>query len=41
SDVQGENRDLWFQLAEERHARLELAEIVDSMRRGQKPRGGA
>ncbi|GKC09341.1 hypothetical protein Tco_1000951 [Tanacetum coccineum] len=30
----GENQDLQLQLAEERRARLELAEIVDSMRRG-------
>ncbi|GJR09628.1 hypothetical protein Tco_0792280 [Tanacetum coccineum] len=36
TDVQGENRDLWLQLAEERRARLELA---DGMRRGQEPRG--
>ncbi|GJX86168.1 hypothetical protein Tco_0336942 [Tanacetum coccineum] len=41
SDVQGENRDLQLQLAEERRARLELAEVVDGMRRGQEPRGGA
>ncbi|GJW02451.1 hypothetical protein Tco_1561307 [Tanacetum coccineum] len=41
SDVQGENRDLRLQLAEERRARLELAEVVDGMRRGQEPRGGA
>ncbi|GJZ51543.1 hypothetical protein Tco_0606058 [Tanacetum coccineum] len=40
SDVQGENRDLRLQLAEERRARLELAEVVDGMRRGQEPRGG-
>ncbi|GKB40761.1 hypothetical protein Tco_0885703, partial [Tanacetum coccineum] len=40
SDMQGENRDLRLQLVEERHARLELAEVVDSMRRGQEPRGG-
>ncbi|GJV96669.1 hypothetical protein Tco_1548246 [Tanacetum coccineum] len=33
SNVQGENQDLWLQLAEERHARLELAEVVDGMRR--------
>ncbi|GKF66617.1 hypothetical protein Tco_0193134, partial [Tanacetum coccineum] len=33
--TQGENQDLRLQLAEERRARLELAEIVDSMRRGQ------
>ncbi|GJX05028.1 hypothetical protein Tco_0190944 [Tanacetum coccineum] len=41
SNVQGENRDLRLQLAEERRARLELTEIVDGMRRGQEPRGGA
>ncbi|GJU72250.1 hypothetical protein Tco_1263655 [Tanacetum coccineum] len=41
SDVQGENRDLRLQLAEERRARLELTEVVDGMRRGQEPRGGA
>ncbi|GKA30739.1 hypothetical protein Tco_0717044 [Tanacetum coccineum] len=40
SDVQGENQDLRLQLAEERHARLELAEVVDGIRRGQEPRGG-
>ncbi|GJW52306.1 hypothetical protein Tco_0093657, partial [Tanacetum coccineum] len=39
SDVQGENQDLRLQLAEERHARLELIEVVDGMRRGQEPRG--
>ncbi|GJV93593.1 hypothetical protein Tco_1541406 [Tanacetum coccineum] len=40
SDMQGENQDLRLQLIEERRARLELAEVVDSMRRGQEPRGG-
>ncbi|GKF50780.1 hypothetical protein Tco_0147247, partial [Tanacetum coccineum] len=40
SDVQGENRNLQLQLAEERRARLELAEVVDAMRRGQEPKGG-
>ncbi|GJV42744.1 hypothetical protein Tco_1421184 [Tanacetum coccineum] len=40
SDVQGENRDLRLQLAEKRRARLELAEIINGMRRGQEPRGG-
>ncbi|GJZ54452.1 retrovirus-related pol polyprotein from transposon TNT 1-94 [Tanacetum coccineum] len=34
-----ENRELRIQIAEERRARLDLAEIVDSMRRGQEPRG--
>ncbi|GKD82649.1 hypothetical protein Tco_1349488, partial [Tanacetum coccineum] len=34
-----ENRDLRLQLAEERRARLELAEVVDGIRRGQEPRG--
>ncbi|GKA47552.1 hypothetical protein Tco_0740435, partial [Tanacetum coccineum] len=38
-DVQGENWDLRLQLSEERRARLELAEIVDGMRRGQEPKG--
>ncbi|GJV09263.1 hypothetical protein Tco_1346919 [Tanacetum coccineum] len=41
SDVQGENQNLQLQLAEERRAQLELAEVVDGMRRGQEPRGGA
>ncbi|GKC75294.1 hypothetical protein Tco_1126068, partial [Tanacetum coccineum] len=41
SDIQGENRDLRLQLAEERHARLELDEVVDNMRRGQEPIGDA
>ncbi|GJV96359.1 hypothetical protein Tco_1547936 [Tanacetum coccineum] len=41
SDVQGVNQDLRLQLAEERRARLELAEVVDGMRRGQEPKGGA
>ncbi|GKA33337.1 hypothetical protein Tco_0719704 [Tanacetum coccineum] len=39
SDMQGENYDLRLQLAEERRARLELTEVVDSMRKGQEPRG--
>ncbi|GJU06139.1 hypothetical protein Tco_1122569 [Tanacetum coccineum] len=34
SDTQMENRELRLQIAEERHARLDLAEIVDSVRRG-------
>ncbi|GJS24847.1 hypothetical protein Tco_0453479 [Tanacetum coccineum] len=33
-DTQGENRDLRLQLAKEKRARLELAKIIDSMRRG-------
>ncbi|GJZ60277.1 hypothetical protein Tco_0616093 [Tanacetum coccineum] len=37
-DLRGENWELRLQLAEERRARLELAEIVDSIRRGQGPR---
>ncbi|GKF29296.1 hypothetical protein Tco_0095638 [Tanacetum coccineum] len=37
SDTQGENQELRLQLAEERRARLELAESVNSMRRGQEP----
>ncbi|GJX35976.1 hypothetical protein Tco_0247533 [Tanacetum coccineum] len=39
SDAQGENRELRLQLADERCAWLELAEIVNSIRRGQEPRG--
>ncbi|GKF07010.1 hypothetical protein Tco_0041234, partial [Tanacetum coccineum] len=39
SDTQMDNRELRLQIAEERRARLDLAEIVDSMRRGQEPRG--
>ncbi|GJR44998.1 hypothetical protein Tco_1313101 [Tanacetum coccineum] len=39
SDTQRENRELRLQIAEERRARLDLAEIVDSMRRRQEPRG--
>ncbi|GJZ38108.1 hypothetical protein Tco_0584299 [Tanacetum coccineum] len=39
-DHAGENRDLRLQLVEERRARLELAEVVDSMGRRQEPRGG-
>ncbi|GJR41955.1 hypothetical protein Tco_1310058 [Tanacetum coccineum] len=34
-------RALWRPLAEERRARLELAEVVDRMRRGKEPRGDA
>ncbi|GKF56295.1 hypothetical protein Tco_0166635, partial [Tanacetum coccineum] len=41
SNMQGENRDLQLQIAKERRARLELAEVVDSKRRGQEPRGDA
>ncbi|GKE63836.1 hypothetical protein Tco_1514203 [Tanacetum coccineum] len=41
NDVQGENQDLQLQLIVERRARLELTEVVDGMRRGQEPRGGA
>ncbi|GKA58355.1 hypothetical protein Tco_0757543 [Tanacetum coccineum] len=37
----GESQELRLQLAKERRVRLELAEIVDSMRRGQEPRGDA
>ncbi|GKE65073.1 hypothetical protein Tco_1519234, partial [Tanacetum coccineum] len=36
-DHGGENQELRLQLAEERRARLELAKIIDSMRRGQEP----
>nr|GEX36395.1 hypothetical protein [Tanacetum cinerariifolium] len=38
SDTQMENRELRLQIAEERRTRLDLAKIVDSMRRGQEPR---
>ncbi|GJS80974.1 hypothetical protein Tco_0747515 [Tanacetum coccineum] len=41
SDMQGENQDLQLQLVEERRARLELAMVVDGMRRGKEPRGDA
>ncbi|GJS56832.1 hypothetical protein Tco_0651616 [Tanacetum coccineum] len=34
SDTQMENRELQLLITEERHARLDLVEIVDSMRRG-------
>ncbi|GJS44025.1 hypothetical protein Tco_0569068, partial [Tanacetum coccineum] len=34
-----ENQELQLQIIEERRKRLDLAEIVDSMRRGQEPRG--
>ncbi|GJZ04032.1 hypothetical protein Tco_0537307, partial [Tanacetum coccineum] len=37
--TQMENRELRLQIAEERRVRLDLAEIVDSMRRGHEPRG--
>ncbi|GKC19595.1 hypothetical protein Tco_1021745, partial [Tanacetum coccineum] len=39
SDMQRENQELRLQITEERCAWLDLAEIVDSMRRGQEPRG--
>ncbi|GJR21687.1 hypothetical protein Tco_0970214 [Tanacetum coccineum] len=39
SDTQGENQELRLQIAKERRAQLELAEIIDNMRRGQEPRG--
>ncbi|GKF14246.1 hypothetical protein Tco_0055708, partial [Tanacetum coccineum] len=41
SDMQGENQDLRLQLAEERRAQLELAEVVNSMRRRQEPKRDA
>ncbi|GKE24647.1 hypothetical protein Tco_1436159 [Tanacetum coccineum] len=34
-----ENQELRLQIAKERHARLDLAEVINSMRRGQDPRG--
>ncbi|GKE02153.1 hypothetical protein Tco_1390136, partial [Tanacetum coccineum] len=39
SDTHRENQDLRLQLAEERRARLELAEVINGIRRGQGPRG--
>ncbi|GJZ93780.1 hypothetical protein Tco_0665983 [Tanacetum coccineum] len=39
SDTQRDNQDLQLQLTEERCTRLDLAKIVDSMRRRQEPRG--
>ncbi|GJV98331.1 hypothetical protein Tco_1553583 [Tanacetum coccineum] len=39
SDTQMENRELRLQITEERRTRLDLTEIVDSLRRGQEPRG--
>ncbi|GJX99774.1 hypothetical protein Tco_0356793 [Tanacetum coccineum] len=38
SDTQMENQELRLQIAEKRRAQLDLAEIVDSIRRGQEPR---
>ncbi|GJU83888.1 superoxide dismutase [Cu-Zn] [Tanacetum coccineum] len=38
SDTQRENQELRFQIVEERHAWLNLAEIVDSRRIGQEPK---
>ncbi|GJY09619.1 hypothetical protein Tco_0377804 [Tanacetum coccineum] len=38
SDMQMENQELRLQIVEERRAQLDLAEIVDSMRRGHEPR---
>ncbi|GKB95510.1 hypothetical protein Tco_0981647 [Tanacetum coccineum] len=37
--AQMENQELRLQIAKERHARLDLAEVINSMRRGQDPRG--
>ncbi|GKE70438.1 hypothetical protein Tco_1528510 [Tanacetum coccineum] len=39
SDTQRENHELRLQIVEERRARLDLDEIIDSMRRGQEPKG--
>ncbi|GJU90647.1 hypothetical protein Tco_1303070 [Tanacetum coccineum] len=39
SDTQMENRELRLQIAKERRAWLDLAEIIDSMRIGQEPKG--
>ncbi|GKB80213.1 hypothetical protein Tco_0947108 [Tanacetum coccineum] len=38
SDTQMENQELQLQIIEERRVRLDLAKIVDSMRRGQEPK---
>ncbi|GJY55672.1 hypothetical protein Tco_0454787 [Tanacetum coccineum] len=38
-DTEIENQELRLQITEERHAWLDLVEIVASMRRGQEPRG--
>ncbi|GJU08196.1 hypothetical protein Tco_1124626 [Tanacetum coccineum] len=40
-EASGENQDLQLQFAKERRARLELAEGINGIRRGQEPRGGA
>ncbi|GJV36534.1 hypothetical protein Tco_1409011 [Tanacetum coccineum] len=39
SDTQMENQEWRLQITEARHARLDLAKSVASMRRGQEPRG--
>ncbi|GKB19951.1 hypothetical protein Tco_0853874, partial [Tanacetum coccineum] len=39
SDTKMENQELRLHIAEERRALLDLVEIVDSMRRGQEPKG--
>nr|GEU63224.1 hypothetical protein [Tanacetum cinerariifolium] len=39
SDTQLVKRELRLQIKKERRAWLDLAEIIDSMRRGQEPRG--
>ncbi|GKB89314.1 hypothetical protein Tco_0961586 [Tanacetum coccineum] len=39
SDTQRENQELRLHIAKEQRARLDLAEILDSMRIGQEPRG--
>ncbi|GKG37180.1 hypothetical protein Tco_0447353, partial [Tanacetum coccineum] len=39
SDTQRENRELRLQLVEERRAWFDLIEIVESIRRGQEPKG--
>ncbi|GJS26623.1 hypothetical protein Tco_0487243 [Tanacetum coccineum] len=37
-DTQSKNQELGLQIAGERRARLDLAKIIDSMRRGQEPK---
>ncbi|GKE28214.1 hypothetical protein Tco_1443598 [Tanacetum coccineum] len=39
SDMQTKNQELRLQIVEERRARLDLAKIVDSVRRRQEPQG--
>ncbi|GJW06039.1 hypothetical protein Tco_1568462 [Tanacetum coccineum] len=38
-ELEKERVAVTFEITEERHARINLAEVIDSMRRGQEPRG--